>query len=215
MVACKCLFLTPNRNVFARKFAVKSERFLAVLREHVIFNESRFIKWVSFFERNCIMKWVIFFGSFWFWDFLLDNLKLKKNSDDVRWNVWTNIKKLYARKNIFKKMIWNMWFWSIYILVQILFFRGDCWGTALGRFNQVFFCFQFFDVNQPWQPTLLLSPPPPTALYNCFVTKKSLNNIPFRKLSLIWKEHSKTRKCFNKTCSFNKVLPNLYIVRIW
>ena len=30
--------------------------------------------------------------------------------------------------------------------------------------------------------------------YNCFVTKKPPNNIPFRKLSLSWKEHSKIRK---------------------
>ena len=58
-------------------------------------SELRFIKWVRFFERNCIVKWVIFFGSFcWLWDFLLKNLKLKKNSDDVHWNVWTNIKVL-------------------------------------------------------------------------------------------------------------------------
>ena len=42
MVQCKCFFLTPNRNNFAGKFA-KSERFLAVLREHIIFN----VKWVK------------------------------------------------------------------------------------------------------------------------------------------------------------------------
>ena len=36
-------FLTPNRNMFAEKFAVKSERFLAVLWEHIIFN----FKWVE------------------------------------------------------------------------------------------------------------------------------------------------------------------------
>ena len=37
--------------------------------------------------------------------------------------------------------------------------------------------------------------------YNCFVIKKSLNNIPFRKLSLNWKERSKKNKkrtCFKK-----------------
>ena len=37
--------------------------------------------------------------------------------------------------------------------------------------------------------------------YNCFVIKKSPNKIPFRKLSLNWKEHSKKNKkrtCFKK-----------------
>ena len=52
----------------------------------------KFIKWVRLccgsiflecgvswgFERNCIVKWVIFSVSFcWLWDFLLENLKLK------------------------------------------------------------------------------------------------------------------------------------------
>ena len=36
--------------------------------------------------------------------------KLKKNSDDVHRNVWTNIKKLCPRNNIFKKEIPNMRF---------------------------------------------------------------------------------------------------------
>ena len=67
-------------------------------------------------------------------DFLLENLNIKKNSDDVQWNVWTNIKTLYARNNIFKKRIPNMIFWIIYIFVQISFV-----GTALGRFSQFFF----------------------------------------------------------------------------
>ena len=35
--AVQCFFLTPNKNMFAEK-SVKSERFLAVLREHIIFN---------------------------------------------------------------------------------------------------------------------------------------------------------------------------------
>ena len=38
----------------------------------------RFIKWMRFFDRNCIVKWVTFFASFcWFWDFLLEHLKLR------------------------------------------------------------------------------------------------------------------------------------------
>ena len=31
------------------------------------------------------------------------NSEIKKNSDDVHENIWANIKKLYARKNILKK----------------------------------------------------------------------------------------------------------------
>ena len=87
-------------------------------------SELRFIKWVRFFERNCIVKWVIFFASFcWLWDFLLENLKLKRNSEDVRWYIWANARKLYARNNIFKKRILNITFSIIYILVQFHF-----WG---------------------------------------------------------------------------------------
>ena len=120
-------------------------------------SELRFVKWVRFFERNCIVKWVIFFASFcWLWDFLLENLKLKRNSDDVRGNFSTNIKKLYAQNNIFKKRIPNMTFWIIYILVQISFL-----GTALGRLSQCF----FFLIFRRW-PTMVTDiftqPPPPT-----------------------------------------------------
>ena len=101
--AVQIFFLTPNRNMSAGKFA-KSERLLAVLREDIIFN----VKWVEarkIVERNCIVKCVIFFANFcWLWDFLLENLKLrKKNSGDVNWNVWRNIKTLYARSSIFEK----------------------------------------------------------------------------------------------------------------
>ena len=86
-------------------------------------SELRFVKWVRFLERNCIIKCVTVFASFcWLWDFVLENLKLKKNSHNVHWKVWRNIKTLYARINIFKKRILNMRFWIIYILVQISLF---------------------------------------------------------------------------------------------
>ena len=69
------LFFQPNKNTFSGKF-VKWERFLAVFS---MWSELRFVKWMRFFERNCIIKWVIFFASFcWLWDFLLKDLKLKK-----------------------------------------------------------------------------------------------------------------------------------------
>ena len=47
------VFLTPNQNMFAEKF-VKS-------------SELRFVKWVIFFASFC-----------WLWNFLLENLKIKK-----------------------------------------------------------------------------------------------------------------------------------------
>ena len=43
----------------------------------IMLSELRFLKWVRFFERSCIVKRVIFFASFcWLWDFLPGNLKL-------------------------------------------------------------------------------------------------------------------------------------------
>ena len=84
------------------------------------------------------------FASFcWLWDFLLENLKLKKNSDDIHWNVWINIKTSYARNNISEKRIPNMRF---YIFWSKFCFFGDCFRT-------------FFVVGQSWWSTFLLSPP--------------------------------------------------------
>ena len=127
--------LTPSRNISAGK-SLKLERLLTLLREHAICN----VEWVEVCKMSnvfCIVKLVISFASFsWLWDFLLENLNWKRNSDDVRGNVWTNIK-TYAQNNIFKRRIPNMTFWIIYILVQI-----SILGTALGRFSQFFknFC---------------------------------------------------------------------------
>ena len=84
-------------------FAWKSERFLAVLREHIIFS----IKWVE----------------------------VRKMSEVYAWN------------NISKKGIPNMWFWIIYILVQISFFGGLLQGVSASAL------FWFLVVGQPWWPT--------------------------------------------------------------
>ena len=121
------LFWEWLRNMFTGKF-VKSERVLAVLQEHIIFD----VKWDEVrkmsedFWAKLYCKISDLFSSFcYLWDFLLENLKLKKrNSDDVHWNVWTNIIKLYARNNIFKKGIPNMRFWITYVLVKFCF-SGD------------------------------------------------------------------------------------------
>ena len=131
-------FLTPNSNMSAGKL-LKSERFLAVLREHIFFNVKRVEvrKWVRFFARNYIVKWMISFASFcWLWDFLLQNLKLKRNSDDVHWNVWVNIKKLYAQKSQKKN--------SKYEILNYLYFgpnfvfRGLLQGVLASVFFLIF-----------------------------------------------------------------------------
>ena len=75
--AVQMFFLTPNKNMFTGKF-VNWESFLAVFWEHFssISYELRFVKCVWFFERSCIVKWVIFFaGFYWLWYFLLQILE--------------------------------------------------------------------------------------------------------------------------------------------
>ena len=96
-------------------------------------------------------KRVIFFASFyWLRDFLLENMEL--NFDHVHWNMWTNIKKFYARNNIFKKknfkneILNHLCFDTKFVILE----------TALWRFNHcLFFFFKFFVVSQPWLPTFL------------------------------------------------------------
>ena len=71
--AVQISFLTLHKNMSAGKF-VKSERFLAVLQEHIIFN----VKWVEvrkmsevFWAKLYCKKIVTCFASFcfcWFWD---------------------------------------------------------------------------------------------------------------------------------------------------
>ena len=69
-------FLTLSRSMFHGKF-VKSERFLAVLWEHVIFN----VKWVEVCKINEIFWAKLYYKMtdlFWLWDFLLEDLKFKE-----------------------------------------------------------------------------------------------------------------------------------------
>ena len=107
MMQCKYFFWNQTENCWLENLS--SEKGFWLHCESILFSvssELRFLKWVRFFERNSIVKWVIFLASFcWVWGFLLENKKNKKNSDNVHWNVWTNIKKLYARNrnNIFQK----------------------------------------------------------------------------------------------------------------
>ena len=111
----------------------------------------RFVKWVRFFERNCIVKLVILFASYcWLWDFLLENLKLKKSLMMSTGTVWINIKTLYAQNNIFKKRIPNMRFWIIYILIQISFLRELVKGVLARVFFLFFLIFMSLGNHGGW-----------------------------------------------------------------
>ena len=135
----ECISWT-SRNIAVQMFFLKSDR--------------------NMFARKFLKSQRFFAASFcWLWDFLLENLKSKRNSA-VHCNVWMSIKKmkkLYARNNLFRKRIPNMRFWNIYILVQISFFLG----TASRRFSQYFvliFCRQSTIVAGGWH---FYSAPPP------------------------------------------------------
>ena len=123
--AAQIFFLIPNWNIFSEKF-VKSERFLAVLREHIIFN----VTWVDFrkmsgvFEQDCIVKSVIFFASFC-WNFQKKKL----------W--WCPLKHLDKYKNVYPKQHFqkmNSKYEGLY-----LYFGPNFFGTTLGHFSQCFF----------------------------------------------------------------------------
>ena len=123
--AMQMFFVIPYRNMFAGK-----NIFGCVLQAYYFqFQEVRSVKWVRFFEGNCIIKWVIFFH--WFLlalRFSATNYGIIKT---LMMSTGTCGIKLYARNTIFKKRITNMRFWIIYILVQV--------SPALGRFSQCFF----------------------------------------------------------------------------
>ena len=137
---------------------LKSERFLAVLREHIFLNVKwvEVHKWVKFFGQNSTVKWVISFASFcWLWHFLLENLKLKRISDNIHWNVWRNIKKFYAWNSIFKKkekkkiQIWDFESFIFWSKESFIFY---ILGTALEHFGQCVFFFIFCR-----QPTMVVN----------------------------------------------------------
>ena len=80
MVQCKCFFWHQAEYV-CWKICWKGFWMCCGSILFSISSEFRFIKWVSFFKQNWIVKWVIFFANFcWLCDFLLKNLKSKKNT---------------------------------------------------------------------------------------------------------------------------------------
>ena len=76
---CSWIFFsdTKQKHVYWKSWKVKKVFWLCF--RGILFsmsNELRFVKWVRFFERNCIVKWMIFFASFYcLWDFLLEHLE--------------------------------------------------------------------------------------------------------------------------------------------
>ena len=105
-VQCKYFFWHQTETCLLEN--LRSQKDFWLLREDIIFN----VKWVEvckIVERNCIVKCVIFFANFcWLWDFLLENLKLRKKalvlsigtSGDVNWNVWwCQLERLEKYKN--------------------------------------------------------------------------------------------------------------------
>ena len=55
--------LTPTKNMFAGKF-LKWIWLCCWSIFFIMLSEVRFLKWVRFFECNCIVKWVNFFATF-------------------------------------------------------------------------------------------------------------------------------------------------------
>ena len=114
MVQCKFFSDPKQKHVWWKRLN------LAVLREYIIFN----VKWVEVrkmsevFERNCIVKWVIFFASFcWLWDFLLENLILKK--------LWCPLEHLNEYKSMPEIRIQARDFVSFIFWFKCRYF-GDC-----------------------------------------------------------------------------------------
>ena len=82
------------------------------------------------FERNCIVKCDLFCYFLLALRLSARKSEIKKNSDDVHWNVCAKIKTLYARNNIFLKKNPNY-----EILIHLNFGSNFVfWRAALGRF---------------------------------------------------------------------------------
>ena len=96
-------------------------------------------KHISAFERNCIVKLVTFFASFCcHWDFLLENLILKKFC----------MPEIIFSKKDFQTRHWNhLHFGPNFVIL----------GTALGCFSQFCFKKKVFAVGQSWWPPFLLN----------------------------------------------------------
>ena len=112
-------FLTPNRNMFTRKF-VRSEKLLAVLREHIIF----YVKLVEVRKMSEV-----------FW------AKLYCRISDLFSSFLKSV--LYTGtcgRILFSKKEFQIWDFESHIFWSSFVFQG----TALGRFSHFFFFFFIF-----------------------------------------------------------------------
>ena len=81
MLLCQSFFFDTNQKHVCGKIYKVIKVFGCVAEVSFLqwLADLRFVKWVGFFERSCIVKLVIFFASFcWLWAFLLENLKLRQ-----------------------------------------------------------------------------------------------------------------------------------------
>ena len=134
-------FLTPNRNTFNGKF-VKSERFLAVFQEHIIFD----VKWVEFhkmvevFWAKLCRRISDLLSSFcWLWDFLLENLKFqtkKKQKKNLMLYTGTcgRISQICMPKIRFSKKEFRIWNFESLIFWSSFVFQGDCFRARAFSF---------------------------------------------------------------------------------
>ena len=131
--------------MFHGKFA-KSESFLTVLWEHVIFN----VNWVEVRKMTEILWAKLYYKTtdlFWLWDFLLEDLKFKK--------LWWCPKKVacpkkYIQKTNTKDEILN----HSYFGPNFVF-----GGTVL---VSIFFSFFSFRRRQTMEANIFTEPPTPT-----------------------------------------------------
>ena len=124
---CIAPFLTPNRNMFSGKF-LKSERVVSVLQENIVLSVKvvEICKMSEVFWAIQYCKWVSFLTNFcWLWDFLLENLKLRKTlmmSSGTCGRVW----KICVPKIIFSSKEFQMWDSESFIFLSKFPFLGDC-----------------------------------------------------------------------------------------
>ena len=144
-------------------------------------SELWFVEW-RFFEWNWIAKWVILFARF----FLA--LRLFARKPEIKRKILVMPAGMCEQINIFEKIIPNMRFWIIYILVQILFFQD----TTLESFSQILLC------HQPWWLTFLFSPclhhlklPQESSLHNIWFCTENVTDFG---RSCNYKEAAKGRK---------------------
>ena len=151
MVQCKRFYLHKTEIYLLGN--LKTEKAFWLCFGSMLFSiskELRFLKWVRFFEQNCIVNewsfWLVFIG-FEIFGYKFCN---KNNSDDVHWNVWTKVvgpKKYFQKENYKYEVLNHLSFGTSFVFL----------GITLGCFSQFFLLFsslvkygsQNFDWDSP------------------------------------------------------------------